>query len=82
MIGQDQPHPRIQPPTVFLQREHGETDEGLVNERDSDLEYEDINDSRITTLIEMGFNIEQIRNALQACDDDVNEALTLLLSST
>lgn len=40
-------------------------------------EYED---SRITSLKEMGFTTQEAIDALIACNDDVNEALTLLLS--
>ena len=41
-------------------------------------EYED---SRISSLKEMGFSAQEAIDALIACNDDVNEALSLLLSS-
>lgn len=41
-------------------------------------EYED---SRISSLKEMGFSTQEAVDALIACNDDVNEALTMLLSS-
>ncbi len=44
-------------------------------------EADEYDDSRIASLKEMGFTAEEARNALAQCNDDVNEALTLLLGS-
>ncbi len=43
--------------------------------------YAEIEDSRISSLKEMGFTAEQAEGALATCNGDVNEALTLLLSA-
>lgn len=37
-------------------------------------------DSRISVFTEMGFTAEQAEQALKDCNNDVNEALTLLLN--
>jgi uncharacterized UBP type Zn finger protein len=44
-------------------------------------EADEFDDSRIASLKEMGFTTEEVKNALAQCNDDVNDALTLLLSS-
>lgn len=66
-------------PTVFQPRvDHG-------NEPDAFLEgsttIEEMVDSRIQSLTAMGFTVEQAQQALRAANNDINEALNLLLSS-
>ena len=74
LIAAAEPEPEIRPPTVFLSKSKDATE---TNEEP----YAEIEDSRISSLREMGFTAEQAEGALASCNGDVNEALTLLLST-
>ena len=78
LIGTDSPQPRIHEPTVFHAKR--DNDNVTYNDESDDILF-DMQDSRIKSLVEMGFSDEQAKEALIACNNDVNEALTLLLSS-
>jgi len=73
LIAAAEPEPDIHPPAVFSSRSRDHAD--TVQENVAEVE-----DSRITSLIEMGFTAQQAESALDACDGDVNAALTMLLS--
>jgi len=73
LIAAAEPEPEVRPPTIFKART---TADG--NDDSSAAEFED---SRIASLKEMGFTAAQAESALEACNGDVNEALTLLLTS-
>lgn len=73
LIAAAEPEPEVRPPTVFKPRTTADD-----NEDTSAAEFED---SRIASLKEMGFTAAQAESALEACNGDVNEALTLLLST-
>lgn len=97
LIAQDNAIPQIQPPTVFSRpvviAQAVERDENYVNDDLQDDQannqavtaevlFDDFDDSRINSLVDMGFSREDVQNALARCNNDVNEALTFLLSST
>lgn len=78
LIAAADPQPAVHPPTVFQPRfahdghDHfADVTEGSISE---------MVDSRIASLTEMGFTHEQAERALIEADNDVNEALTILLS--
>ena len=79
LIGQDIPQPRVPEPTVFHQRNNDNNNNDMLNDDNDDILF-DMQDSRIKSLVEMGFSEEEAKNALIACNNDVNEALTMLLS--
>ena len=80
LIASADPMPEVRPVTVFVARSDHEgapdpfteVTEGTVSE---------MVDSRISTFTEMGFSADQAVAALRQSDDDINEALTLLLST-
>jgi len=73
LIAAAEPEPEIRPPTVFKPR--------TTADGNDDASVAEIEDSRIASLKEMGFTAAQAESALEACNGDVNEALTLLLTS-
>jgi len=76
LIASAEPEPAIRPPTVFNTIDHQRSNDNITV-ADSALEVED---SRITSLVEMGFTAQQAEEALNLANGDVNEALTILLS--
>eukprot|EP01033_Poteriospumella_lacustris_P008020 gene8020-5772_t len=83
LIATAEPEPKIRKPTVFNSRQTKSSTTSSVGstssiDGDEVAEYED---SRISSLKEMGFSAQEAIDALIACNDDVNEALSLLLSS-
>jgi hypothetical protein len=81
LIAAAPPEPEIKPPTVFnnnrIQASSKSNEE--IPQEDS---YEEFEDSRISSFLEMGFTKEQALHALAACQDDVNEALNMLLGTS
>ena len=75
--------PEIRPPTVFqAHKPAASTATGTAAQNDIDLNnFEDFDDSRMKTLQDMGFSVEEARQALVMCNHDVNEALNLLLGN-
>jgi uncharacterized UBP type Zn finger protein len=64
--------PEVQPKSkTYVAHAHLEEKESTVDE---------MLDGRLTSLREMGFTLSDSEWALQQCNDDVNEALNLLLS--
>jgi hypothetical protein len=97
LIAQDNAIPRIQPPTVFggpvviaqaFERDENYVDDGLQDDEantqaaTAEVLFDDFDDSRINSLVDMGFSREDVQNAMARCNNDVNEALSFLLSST
>jgi len=92
LIAQDSSIPQIQPPTVFIANarpldsneqddyDDVQDDEGI--KQSAEILFDDFDDSRINSLVDMGFSREDVRNAMARCNNDVNEALSFLLSST
>ena len=74
------PAPAIQEPTVFRPRMGGHegVDQFAVGVENGTISQ--LVDARIQMFTDMGFTTEQAEAALRACNNDVNEALTLLLS--
>ena len=80
LIAAADPEPTIRKPAVFGgSKNSGANSIGSNSSVDGD-EVAEFEDSRITSLKEMGFTAQEAIDALIACDDDVNEALTYLLS--
>lgn len=52
------------------------------NNQAAEVLFDDFDDSRINSLVDMGFSREDVLNALSRFNNDVNEALSFLLSST
>ena len=81
LIAAANPEPAVHPPTVFEPRTgHG----GAVDHFQADVTHGTISemvDARISVFTEMGFSPEEATEALRKCNNDVNEALTMLLSS-
>lgn len=82
LIAAADPEPKVRKPTVFGTRASQEktSKNSSVSSSiggDDVAEYED---SRISSLKEMGFSSQEVVDALIDCNDDVNEALNLLLS--
>jgi hypothetical protein len=92
LIAQDNSIPQVQPPTVFIANARSldsneqddyddvQDDEGI--KQSAEVLFDDFDDSRINSLVDMGFSREDVRNAMVRCNNDVNEALSFLLSST
>ena len=80
LIAAADPVPEIQPATVFRPRNNHD---GVVDHF-LDVTHGTVSemvDSRISIFTEMGFSAEEAVTALQRSNNDVNEALTMLLSS-
>ena len=80
LIAQAHPEPRVAPPTVFHPRIGGH--EGVDHFQDDVQEgasASELLDARLSAFTAMGFTVEQAETALRACNNDINEALTLLL---
>lgn len=80
LIAAADPAPEIQPATVFRPRNNHD---GVVDPF-LDVTHGTVSemvDSRISIFTEMGFSAEEAVAALQRTDNDVNEALTVLLAS-
>lgn len=75
--------PKVRKPTVFQNKQQAKlsstSDFGSTSSVGGD-DVAEFEDSRISSLKEMGFTSQEAVDALIACDDDVNEALTYLLS--
>ena len=81
LIAASSPEPSIRPPTVFATKHRVaevQDENGASEMAESAAAFED---SRISSLVEMGFTSSEATDALLACKNDVNEALTLLLST-
>jgi len=75
--------PKVRKPTVFSNKQHAKLSSTSEFGSTSSVGGDDVaefEDSRISSLKEMGFTSQEAVDALIACDDDVNEALTYLLS--
>ncbi len=72
--------PTVRPPTVFQPRvESQRLDAGKI---DVEVSVSELEDSRISSLTEMGFTRQQAEAALSQTNDDLNAALNLLLGSS
>ena len=80
LIAAAAPAPSVQEPTVFHTRVGGDVGLGHFAEGVESDSIEELVDARIQMFNEMGFTNEQAIEALRQCNNDVNEALTLLLS--
>ncbi len=81
LLAAAEPEPCLREPTVFLQHDHrhppGAPDhfkEGIKQGTVAEMV-----DSRISTFTDMGFTAEQAMEALRRSNNDVNDALTMLL---
>ena len=96
LIGQESPLPRVRPPTIFNTKKSSAFNNSNIEEQllsvisddketrdhqSAELLFDDFDDSRTTSLVNMGFSIEDVRKALATCNNDINEALNFLLSS-
>eukprot|EP01035_Chromulina_nebulosa_P018926 gene18926-24733_t len=79
LIAEADPEPSIHPPTVFVPRT--ERDQEDLFKQGSNTIAEMV-DSRVQSLTSMGFTPEAAENALKLSNNDLNEALNLLLNST
>lgn len=71
--------PEVRPSTVFVARsDHGGAPDPFTDVTEGTIS--EMVDSRISIFTEMGFSSEQAVAALKVSNNDVNEALTLLLS--
>jgi hypothetical protein len=81
LIAAANPEPAVHPATVFEPRTgHG----GAPDLFQADVTHGTISemvDARISVFTEMGFSPEEATEALRKCNNDVNEALTMLLAS-
>ena len=80
MLADAPEEPVVHPPTVFPASRAQNSMSNSTSSIDGEAVAE-FEDSRISSLKEMGFTSEEAVNALIACNDDVNEALNLLLSN-
>lgn len=79
LIAEDSPKPRVHPKADFKTRKSdiNSTQEEIVA---VDMLCDEMEDSRISSLVEMGFSREEALEALSARSNDINEALSYLLS--
>lgn len=75
LIAKDGPEPAVHPAAKNLKKTAAATHE-VINEQ----AVAENEDSRISSLREMGFTFEESQKALDDCHGDVNEALSLLLA--
>ena len=79
LIAAANPEPATHPVTVFVPRnDHGGAPDPFAVVTEGTVA--EMVDSRISEFTEMGFSAEQAVAALKNSDNDINEALTLLLS--
>jgi hypothetical protein len=80
LIAAESPGPKVHPANPNLKKG---SDAAGASKTGADLleEAAEEDDSRITSLKEMGFTFAEATKALDDCHGDVNEALTLLLST-
>lgn len=79
LIASSAEEPSVRPATIFQPRVGGH--EGHDHFADvTQGSTSEMVDARIATFTEMGFSHEQAEEALRQCNNDVNEALTWLLS--
>eukprot|EP01038_Epipyxis_sp_PR26KG_P008338 gene8338-11279_t len=76
LIAAAKPEPKIRTPTVFKPHVPGSAAENFTGTA------AELEDSRITSLVEMGFTASQAEEALVQSNGDVNAALSLLLSQS
>lgn len=84
LIASSDPEPKVRAPTVFAKHPHSASAPTRPEQHApvAGEEVAEFEDSRLASFKEMGFSTEQAMNALAACNDDVNEALSMLLSGT
>ena len=81
LIAAAAPEPHVHSATVFHPRnDHGGAPDHFMDDVTKGT-VEEMVDSRIAGFTEMGFSPEEARGALDKCNNDVNAALNLLLSS-
>jgi uncharacterized UBP type Zn finger protein len=86
LLAAGNPEPEVHAPTVYEEIDHsapqhpGGQDPFAQNTSDPNCVSELV-DSRISMFTEMGFTAEQAENALKECNNDVNEALSMLSGS-
>ena len=81
LIAAANPEPAVRAPTVF--QPHANGHEGAPDAFRQDITHGTISemvDARISVFTEMGFSPEQATEALKQCNNDVNDALTMLLA--
>lgn len=79
LIAQAETEPSIHEPTVFQPRTFRTEADHFKDGSDTIAEMVD---SRVSSLVSMGFSATDAENALKRCNNDVNEALNLLLQSS
>ena len=80
LIAAANPEPEVHPATVFVPRnDHGGAHDPFADVTEGSVA--EMVDARISVFTEMGFSAAQAVAALQKCNNDINEALTLLLAS-
>ena len=82
LIAAAPPAPSVHDATVFHPRVGGDVGLGHFADGVESGSIEELVDARIQMFNEMGFTNEQAVDALRRCNNDVNEALTLLLSQS
>ena len=79
LIAAARPEPAVHPVTVFVPRnDHGGAPDPFAAVTEGTVA--EMVDSRISVFTEMGFSADQAVAALRETKNDINEALTLLLS--
>jgi uncharacterized UBP type Zn finger protein len=78
LIAAAEAEPDVREPTVFYPRTEREEEDHF---REGSATVGEMVDSRIQSLVAMGFTAADAESALRRCNNDVNEALNLLLSS-
>ena len=81
LIAAARPEAQVREPTVFLQHDHrhppGAADPFKDNIKEGSIP--EMVDSRISNFTDMGFSADQAVEALRLANNDVNEALSMLL---
>ena len=81
LIAAANPEPAVRAPTVFQPRTgHAEGTEDHFRTGVTQGTISEMVDARISVFTEMGFSAEEATDALRRCNNDVNEALTMLLN--
>jgi len=79
LIATAQPEPTVHQPTVF----HPRTQRDEVDHfREGSDTVGEMVDSRVSSLVSMGFPVADVEAALKRSNNDVNEALNILLSAS
>ena len=81
LIAAANPEPAVRAATVFQPRTgHADGTEDHFRAGVTHGTVSEMVDSRISVFTEMGFTVEEATEALRRCNNDVNDALTMLLS--